>query len=233
MRFTTFVAAAAIAFTAVEANPNPAPGLTPLAVTGFDLTPQSKFNAPSPPWVKGAKPGWYNGKHPQKYPFLPCVSWWYNPWLCQWLKFWPWAFQCPPKYPPPKPTTSKTTSKPASTSSTPTPTSSSSSTAPTPTPTAGYTPTFQNITGAIQADDYLTFGLVDTLDDCIAMCNGVSGCNFFNIYHDVNGKDGSPDFTCSLFGGCHGPEAADNVGGQTQPDGSVNFIRDSSGFCKL
>ena len=84
--------------------------------------------------------------------------------------------------------------------------------------------------------------------DCFAMCNSVAGCGFVNskslnnlinlhllrivAYHDVNGKGGSPDLTCSLFSSCHGVEDADNRGGQSQPDGSVDFIIDSDGFCK-
>ncbi|KAK0230607.1 hypothetical protein IW262DRAFT_414434 [Armillaria fumosa] len=96
-----------------------------------------------------------------------------------------------------------------------------------------YKPTFSNYTGAVQADDYMTYGLVDTVDDCIAMCNSVDGCNFINPYHDVNGKDGSPLLTCSLFTKCHGVEDADNFGGQTQPDGSIDFITDSAGYCKV
>ncbi|PPQ66990.1 hypothetical protein CVT26_009950, partial [Gymnopilus dilepis] len=117
------------------------------------------------------------------------------------------------------PTTSKTTSTP------PTQT-------PPPPPPPGYTPTFSNITCAVQADDYLTFGLVDTEEDCTAMCDSVAGCVFVNAYHDVNGKDGSPQLTCSLFGKCHDASAADNCGGQSQPDGSTDFITNSDGFCK-
>ncbi|KAG5335816.1 hypothetical protein C0989_000245 [Termitomyces sp. Mn162] len=52
----------------------------------------------------------------------------------------------------------------------------------------GYTQTFSGLTGAIEADDYLTYGLVDTVAECKAMCNSVSGCVFVNTYHDVNGK---------------------------------------------
>ncbi|KAK7032612.1 hypothetical protein VNI00_012875 [Paramarasmius palmivorus] len=101
-----------------------------------------------------------------------------------------------------------------------------------PPPNDGWTVTFENYDGATQADDYLTFGLVDTVDDCKAMCLGVDGCNFFNTYHDVNGKDGSPLLTCSLFAKCHDDSDATNKGGQTQPDGSVNYIADSAGYCK-
>lgn len=52
-----------------------------------------------------------------------------------------------------------------------------------------------------------------------------------SAYHDVNGKGGSTQLTCSLFSSCHNSSDADNVGGQTQPDGSVDFIINSDGFC--
>ncbi|KAG6908046.1 hypothetical protein DXG01_006408 [Tephrocybe rancida] len=104
---------------------------------------------------------------------------------------------------------------------------------PTPPPAGdGYTPTFQNLTGATQASDYMTYGLVDTVADCKAMCNSVSGCTFVNTYHDVNGKGGSTQLTCSLFSQCHDASDADNVGGQSQPDGSIDFITSSDGYCK-
>ncbi|KAG6855967.1 hypothetical protein H0H87_008908 [Tephrocybe sp. NHM501043] len=96
----------------------------------------------------------------------------------------------------------------------------------------GYTQTFYNLTGATQASDYLTYGLVDTVDDCKAMCNSVSGCTFINTYHDVNGKGGSTQLTCSLFSSCHDSSDADNKGGQTQPDGSIDVITNSDGYCK-
>ncbi|KAJ3497137.1 hypothetical protein NMY22_g19731 [Coprinellus aureogranulatus] len=129
----------------------------------------------------------------------------YNaPLICKLLQLLPKKFHCPKPLPPHQP----------------------------PPPSDGYTPTFQNLTGATQGDDYLTFGLVDTVADCKAMCNSVAGCGFVNTYHDVNGKDGSTQLTCSLFRGCHTAADATNTGGQTQPDGSVNYIRESSGWCK-
>ncbi|KAJ3483655.1 hypothetical protein NLJ89_g12043 [Agrocybe chaxingu] len=151
--------------------------------------------------------------------------------ICKILKLFPWAIQCPkpPHFPPP--------------------------------PNDGYTQTFKNLTGATQAQDYMTFGLVDTIAGtyfsayfmpdcdtaialeldleavasrayCKAMCNNVSGCKFVNTYNDVNGKDGSTQLTCSLFSKCHDSSDATNTGGQTQPDGSINFIRNSDGYCK-
>ncbi|KAJ3799979.1 hypothetical protein GGU11DRAFT_870448 [Lentinula aff. detonsa] len=102
---------------------------------------------------------------------------------------------------------------------------------PKPPPKNGWVPTFSNLTGATQAGDYLTYGLVDTIQDCETMCLNVEGCIFINTYHDVNGKNGSPQLTCSLFSLCHDASDADNKGGQTQPDGSVDYITDSDGFC--
>ena len=73
--------------------------------------------------------------------------------------------------------------------------------------------------------------------------------NDWVAYHDVNGKvrlpyfsyqhvpepslqNGSPLLTCALFKDCHTSSDAINYGGQTQPDGSVDYITDSDGWCK-
>ncbi|KAJ7924563.1 hypothetical protein B0H13DRAFT_2229946 [Mycena leptocephala] len=101
-----------------------------------------------------------------------------------------------------------------------------------PPPPPEYTKTFSNLTCASQDDSYQTYGLVDTVADCEAMCDSVSGCTFFNTYHDVNGKDGSTQLTCSLFKKCLTADSADNCGGQSQPDGSVDYITNSDGYCK-
>ncbi|KXN92434.1 hypothetical protein AN958_07993 [Leucoagaricus sp. SymC.cos] len=200
-------------------------GPTIFAKLNQDLTAKNHFGAPIPPWKHGNKPGWYYGPHPGHYPGIPCL----NSDVCDWLKWFPGVLHCPPKYPPhphyppPPPPHHTTTKKPTPTVTKPTPT---------PTPTDGYTPTFHNITAAVQADDYMTFGLVETIEDCLEMCDNVQGCTFANTYHDVNGKNGSPLLTCALFSKCHGPEDADNAGGQTQPDGSVDFIIESDGWCK-
>lgn len=52
-------------------------------------------------------------------------------------------------------------------------------------------------------------------------------------YHDVNGKDGSPLLTCSLYDRCLDATTATNTGGQTQSNGLVNYITDSEGWCKV
>ncbi|SJK98127.1 uncharacterized protein ARMOST_01387 [Armillaria ostoyae] len=98
--------------------------------------------------------------------------------------------------------------------------------------TTTYVLTFDNLTAAINGVDFITFGLVETVHACMDFCDSVEGCLFINPFHDVDGKDGSPDFTCSLFAGCHTADDATNTGGQTQPDGLIDSIADSSGFCK-
>jgi hypothetical protein len=45
-------------------------------------------------------------------------------------------------------------------------------------------------------------------------------------------QNGSPLLTCSLFTECLTASTADNCGGQTQADGSVDFIINSDGYCK-
>ncbi|KAJ6548830.1 fruit-body specific protein A, partial [Mycena capillaripes] len=101
-----------------------------------------------------------------------------------------------------------------------------------PPPPPEYSQTFYNLTCASQDGSYQTYGLVDTVADCEAMCDSVSGCTFFNTYHDVNGKNGSPQLTCALFTYCLDASTADNCGGQTQPDYTIDFITNSDGYCK-
>ncbi|TFK39300.1 hypothetical protein BDQ12DRAFT_698277 [Crucibulum laeve] len=175
---------------------------------GTDLSASNHFGAPFPPWAHGAHPGWYFGHFPWLHNGLPCFP---GP-SCKIMQYFPWALQCPPHpphfpFPPHHP--------------------------PPPPPNDGYHQTFSNLTGATQAADYMTYGLVDTVADCKAMCDSVQGCKFVNSYHDVNGKDGSTQLTCSLFTNCHTSADADNKGGQTQPDGSIDFIQNSDGWCKV
>ncbi|KAJ6548734.1 hypothetical protein B0H19DRAFT_1161851 [Mycena capillaripes] len=87
----------------------------------------------------------------------------------------------------------------------------------------GYSQTFYNLTCASQDGSYQTYGLVDTVADCEAMCDSVSGCTFFNR---------NPQLTCALFTYCLDASTADNCGGQTQPDYTIDYIRNSDGYCK-
>eukprot|EP00914_Ancora_sagittata_P031486 GHVO01063788.1.p1 GENE.GHVO01063788.1~~GHVO01063788.1.p1 ORF type:complete len:329 (-),score=1.45 GHVO01063788.1:148-1083(-) len=96
----------------------------------------------------------------------------------------------------------------------------------------GYDQKFSNLKAATQDASYITYGLVDTINDCAKMCTMTSGCTFFNTYHDNNGKGGSTQLTCSLFSICQTAYTATNKGGQTQSDGSTNYITDSNGYCK-
>jgi len=206
MRFAPVLAVVAVAVSGVVADP-----FDLADIIGFDIGKGNHYGAPNPPW-NGGKPGWYFGNNPGKHKGYLCLT----GIICRILRHFPDALQCPNG--PPHPT-------PTSTSSTP---------SPTPTvPADGYTQTFSNLTAAIQANDYMTFGLVDTVADCKTMCDSVVGCKFANSYHDVNGKDGSTQLSCSLFTGCHDASAATNAGGQTQPDGSIDYITNSDGWCKV
>ncbi|KAK1224272.1 hypothetical protein PQX77_012829 [Marasmius sp. AFHP31] len=177
----------------------------------FKLHKGNHWGAPIPPWQIGCRPGWYLGDH------FDGIEGHGIPWLkdhfhCKLFGLLSWDYlRCPGPYHPP--------SHP-------------------PHPPHGggddgyYHKVFDGLDGAIQADDYLTFGLVDTIEDCKAMCEQVNGCNFINTYYDVHGKGGSHLLTCALFERCHSGAEATNKGGQGQPDGSINFIKESAGFCK-
>ncbi|KAF8201244.1 hypothetical protein K438DRAFT_1716978 [Mycena galopus ATCC 62051] len=168
----------------------------------LSLTASNKYGAPIPPWETGHKPGWYYGSGSAPEGIL-CVL---EEIFCELLELFPFCLHCPKPPPPPPPHK--------------------------PPPPPEYTPTFQNQTCATQDGSYQTYGLVDTVADCQAMCDTVAGCTFVNSYHDVNGKGGSTQLTCSLFTQCLTASSNDNCGGQTQSDGSVDFITNSDGYCK-
>ncbi|KAJ7868856.1 hypothetical protein B0H13DRAFT_2670185 [Mycena leptocephala] len=98
-----------------------------------------------------------------------------------------------------------------------------------PPPPPEFSQTFYNLTCASQDG---STRLTVSWTPLLAMCDSVSGCTFFNTYHDVNGKGGSTQLTCSLFTTCLTADTADNCGGQGQPDGSVDYIINSDGYCK-
>ncbi|KAJ2920987.1 hypothetical protein H1R20_g16102, partial [Candolleomyces eurysporus] len=184
-------------------EPAPAPALVDLDITGLLRVDFSPRTHYNAP-IAPWKPGAHPGWYFGAHPEKYPKLFCLVGLICRLLDLLPLGFHCPKPPPPPTPNP----------------------------PSDGYTQTFNNLTGATQGGDYLTFGLVDTVADCKAMCNRVERCVFANTYHDVNGKDGSTQLTCSLFSGCHDASDATNTGGQTQPDGSVNFIRESSGWCK-
>ncbi|EEB90923.1 hypothetical protein MPER_10807, partial [Moniliophthora perniciosa FA553] len=136
MRFTAiFAAAAAIFATGVSA----APATTEASLTaqfGATLTPANNYGAPIPPWKSGCKPGWYYGDHKELLKIIVPLLKDLDSLICKLLDLLPLGIKCPkrPHHPPPPP------------------------------PNDGWTKTFENYDGATQADDYLTFGLVDTVD---------------------------------------------------------------------
>lgn len=179
MRLTNFFTIVSVAVTGILA--------TPLALNttlDIDLSVNTHYGAPLPPWAAGHEPGWYLGSQCSLYPDLLCLegvrsnvsaSWLHSltrfmlKVVCEILSLllpsdW---LHCP--------------SQPS----------------PYPSPTGdGYTHVFSNLTGATEAGDYLTYGLVDTVAgmlyvypafliefmglDCKAMCNSIKGCAFVN-----------------------------------------------------
>ncbi|KAJ7489260.1 hypothetical protein FB451DRAFT_1224388 [Mycena latifolia] len=170
--------------------------------TAITLTGQNHYGAPIAPWHVGHYPGWYYGKSISPKGIDNILQGLF----CELLDLFPFCLHCPKPPPPPPPHH--------------------------PPPPPEYSQVFHDLTCAAQDDSYLTYGLVDTVDDCIAMCDSVSGCTFFNTYHDVNGKYGSTQLTCALFKYRLTAASAINCGGQSQPDGSVDYITNSDGYYK-
>ncbi|KAF7342624.1 hypothetical protein MSAN_02019200 [Mycena sanguinolenta] len=166
------------------------------------FTKNNCYGAPIPPWKSGHHPGWYYGSGSAPKGISSLDSF-----FCKLLSLFPHGYHCPSPPPPPPPHS------------------------PPPPPPYTQVDGFYNLDCAAQDGSYLTYGLVDTVDACYNMCDSVSDCTFFNTYHDVNGKDGSSQLTCSLFSECLTAASADNCGGQTQSDGSVDYITNSTGYC--
>ncbi|KAJ7778731.1 hypothetical protein DFH07DRAFT_765943 [Mycena maculata] len=134
------------------------------------------------------------------------------------------------------------TSSPVSSTVPPTSSSAPTSTAATTTSSAQCTPTappsftveFTNLNASIQADDYLSYILTDTVQECIDFCafctTCPNGCAFVNPYFDNNAKN-TTMLTCAYYAGCHNASDATNFGGQSEPDGSLDTISNSSGYC--
>ena len=80
--------------------------------------------------------------------------------MCRLLDYYPGALHCPKPKPNPSPvTTTKTVATTTTTTTTATVTITE-----TPVPSDGYIQIFSNITSAVQADDFMTFGLTETVD---------------------------------------------------------------------
>ncbi|KAG2005983.1 hypothetical protein CC2G_002343 [Coprinopsis cinerea AmutBmut pab1-1] len=73
MRFLTlFLSFLAVFNTAVTTNALLI-DLDPVRLLGVDFSARTNYNAPRPPWVGGAVPGWYFGPHPERHPKLFCL----------------------------------------------------------------------------------------------------------------------------------------------------------------
>jgi len=124
------------------------------------------------------------------------------------------------------------TTAPPTVTSTPTSSSATATFSPQCTPTAApcFTVEFQNLNASIQGDDFLTFTLADTDQECIDLCACLpGGCAFVNPHLDSTRN--TTMLTCAFYAGCHTAADATNFGGQTQPDGSLSTVSSSSGFC--
>ncbi|KAJ7721286.1 hypothetical protein B0H16DRAFT_1699686 [Mycena metata] len=141
---------------------------------------------------------------------------------------------CPGGVVTPPPTSSAPTAPP-STSATPTSTVTTTTVTPQCTATASSTAcatvAFQNLNASIHGDDFLTFTLTDTAEECIDFCACIPGCAFANPNFD-NGKN-TTMLTCAVYSGCHTAADATNTGGQTLPNGTLTTIANSSGFCLI
>ncbi|KAJ7192532.1 hypothetical protein GGX14DRAFT_528385 [Mycena pura] len=94
-----------------------------------------------------------------------------------------------------------------------------------PPPTAPcYTVAFQNLNASINGNDYISFILTDTVEECIDFCSGLhGGCGFAN--------QNTTMLTCAYYAGCHTAADATNFGGQSEPDGSLGTVSNSSAYC--
>ncbi|KAJ4479737.1 hypothetical protein C8J55DRAFT_560884 [Lentinula edodes] len=182
------------------------------------LSASNHHGAPFPPGSFGSSAGWYYGDDPSS-ASADGLPWLKDKDLCTVLKQSPDAIQCPTVKS--KPTKTHGRRSAAINDATPTPTPSS-------TPT--YTTVFSGLDASIEGSGYITYGLVDTNADCEALCNSVSNCVFFNSYYDVHGKDENPQLTCSLYSVVHTAADATNKGGQTEPDGFMDYISNSAGY---
>ncbi|KAJ7131220.1 hypothetical protein C8R44DRAFT_978185 [Mycena epipterygia] len=168
------------------------------------LKAQNYYGAPIPPWEKGHYPGWYYG-----HGIAPKVNYILEGSLCDLLGFLRFGFYCPKALPPLPPHS------------------------PPPPPPPEYNQVFYDFTCAVQDGSYQTYGLVDTVEDCQAMCDTVAGCIFVNSYYDNNSAaKNSNQLTCALFTKCLTASSADNCGGQPQSTGGVDYITSSAGYCK-
>ncbi|TFK60273.1 hypothetical protein BDN72DRAFT_850675 [Pluteus cervinus] len=85
---------------------------------------------------------------------------------------------------------------------------------------------------AIEGAGFLTFELVDSLQECFDFCDGIDGCVFVNAFDEFNDPNSpQPAHKCSAYSQVHGAEDKTNFGGQLlDPALGLTFIQDSVGF---
>ncbi|KAJ7643861.1 hypothetical protein FB45DRAFT_282800 [Roridomyces roridus] len=98
-----------------------------------------------------------------------------------------------------------------------------------PSSTTCFTTAFQNLNASIQAGDFMTFTLADTVDECVDFCACIDGCAFANFYFD-NDKN-TTQLTCAAYASCHTAAEATNFGGQSLPNGGFSAVSVSAGYC--
>ncbi|KAF8148329.1 hypothetical protein K438DRAFT_1625614 [Mycena galopus ATCC 62051] len=204
MRFNALFATLVVAATGTVATVGNFSSASVALAGGF--TAQNCYGAPIPPWKTGHYPGWYHGSGsaPEG---ISCIL---DSLFCELLNLFPFGYHCPsasPPHPPPTPPHG-------------------------PPPPPEYTQCFYNLECAAEDDSYITYGLVDTVADCEAMCRSVSGCTFMNRECIPFNFNGSPQLTCALFSKCLTESCATNCGGQSQSDGTTDYITNSEGYCK-
>ncbi|KAJ7131204.1 hypothetical protein C8R44DRAFT_871727 [Mycena epipterygia] len=162
---------------------------------GFNA--QNYYGAPIPPWEKGHHPGWYYG-----HGIAPIgITYILGGVLCDLFSFLHLGFYCPTALPPRPP------------HSPPYP------------PPPEYSQVFYDLTCAVQDGSYQTYGYVDTVEECQAMCDSVAECTFFNTYYDSSSAaEKSAQLTCALFTKCLTESYATYCSG--------DYITSSAGYCK-
>ncbi|KAK7034618.1 hypothetical protein VNI00_012259 [Paramarasmius palmivorus] len=190
MRFFTIVAPGLAFVSGVFSATNA--GLQ--AYIGGTLSKDNHYGAPIPPWKQGCYPGWYFGNHHDwTGGYVPWLKDEPEQHLCGWLEQIPWCLKCPnhpppppppsppppsppppgppppphypPHYPPHSPPPPPHSSPPPPHSPPPPPHSPPSPPhSPPHPPYYGFKEVFDGYDGAVQAGDYLTFGLVDTVE---------------------------------------------------------------------
>ncbi|KAJ6466823.1 hypothetical protein C8R45DRAFT_478851 [Mycena sanguinolenta] len=184
--------------------------------TVSSLTQQDCYGAPIPPWQPGSCPGWYYGQLDCAPSGLTCIVGVVENLLCELL-----GLLCPVPPPPTPPPPPPIGSPPPKVD-----------------PPQGYSFAYQNYTCATEVwpiSDYITFGLVQSIQGCANMCTGKSECKFANSYHDNNvgsGKNYTTLLTCSMFTVVTTKVNATNCGGQDQKGGGLTNISESYGLIR-